>query len=260
MRDFFARGSVAVESFLKQQAVSIAVDGHYTLGNWYDPQGKLRTFACRTHRVSPFQMMVDVPVVGKVGDRLTAYFRDFGKLNGRIIETRPGCFLLELEMTATMRKRFANKLAWLEEKQKNPGILDLRKDARIIPATPHATLSFADGTIHACFIFDLSASGVAVSAQVQPDIGTPLAVGACVGRVLRLLPEGFAVKFLEQQNPRALERLLARPIRSPYTRRARAASRTDDADVTQASAQTPSPELIDGVACHAANEVATPVA
>jgi hypothetical protein len=256
---FFARGSVAVESFLKQQAVSIAVDGHYTLGNWYDPQGRLRTFACRTHRVSPFRMMVDVPVVGKVGDRLTIYFREFGKLTGQISDTRPGCFLLELEMTLTMRKRFANKLAWLEEKQKNPGILDLRKDARIIPATPHSALTFADGTIHACFIFDLSASGVAVSAQVQPDIGTPLAVGACVGRIIRLVPEGFAVKFVEQQNPRHLERLLARPIRSRSTWAAQATSRPDDADATQAGAQTPSPELIDGVACHAANEVATPV-
>ena len=40
--------------------------------------GRLRTFACRTSRVSPFRMIADVPVVGKVGDRLTSYFRDFG--------------------------------------------------------------------------------------------------------------------------------------------------------------------------------------
>ena len=70
---------MSIELFLKQRGVSIALGGSYTLPNWYDPQGKLRTFACRTNRVSPFRMIVDVPVVGKVGDRLTTYFRDFGK-------------------------------------------------------------------------------------------------------------------------------------------------------------------------------------
>jgi hypothetical protein len=177
----FCEGSVAVARFLKQRAVNIAVDGHYTLANWYDPLGKPRTFACRTNRVSPFRMMVDVPVVGKIGDHLTTYFRDFGKLDGCISDTRPGCFLLELDMTFAMRERFANKLTWLEEKLKDPGIPDLRRDARIIPASPHSTVTLADGSIHACLVFDLSASGVAVSAEVQPQIGTPLAVGTCVG-------------------------------------------------------------------------------
>ena len=227
---------MAVARFLKQRAVNIVVDGHYTLANWYDPQGKPRTFACRTTRVSPFRMMVDVPVVGKIGDHLTTYFRDFGKLDGCISETRPGCFLLELDMTLSMRERFANKLTWLEEKLKDPGIPDLRRDARMIPASPHSTVTLADGTIHACFVFDLSASGVAVSAQVQPQIGTPLAVGACVGRVVRLLPDGFAVKFVEQQNHHDLERLLARPIPSPSARGARAAPHLDDAVVAPGGA------------------------
>jgi hypothetical protein len=225
---------VAVARFLKQRAVNIAVDGHYTLANWYDPQGKPRTFACRTNRVSPFRMMVDVPVVGKVGDHLTTYFRDFGKLDGRISDTRPGCVLLELDMTFSMRERFANKLTWLEEKLKDPGIPDLRRDARIIPASPHSTVTLADGTIHACFVLDMSVSGVAVSAEVQPQIGTPLAVGACVGRVVRLLPDGFAVKFVEQQNLHDLDRLLARPTLQPSARGAMAAPDLDDAVVAQA--------------------------
>ena len=59
---------MSVERFLKQRAVNIAVDGSYTLPNWYDCEGRLRTFACRTTRVSPFRMILDVPVVGKVGD------------------------------------------------------------------------------------------------------------------------------------------------------------------------------------------------
>ena len=109
-------------------------------------------------------MMVDVPVVGKVGDRLTTYFRDFGSFDANISETKTGSFLLELDMTRPMREKFASKLTWLEKKQKEPSLPDLRKDARIIPANPHSTLTLADGTIQDCFVIDMSPSGVAVSA------------------------------------------------------------------------------------------------
>ena len=90
---------VSVEKFLRQRAIKIAVDGSYSLPNWHDREGKPRTFACRTTRVSPFRMMVDVPVVGKLGDRLTSYFPDFGKFDGSISDVGDGSFLLELEMT-----------------------------------------------------------------------------------------------------------------------------------------------------------------
>ena len=78
---------VSIERFLKQRAVDIVMEGTYVLSNWYDPQGRLRTFDCRATRVSPFRMMVDMPVVGKVGDNLTSYFRDIGNFEGTISDT-----------------------------------------------------------------------------------------------------------------------------------------------------------------------------
>lgn len=221
---------MSVEKFRKQRAVNIAVGGNYTLANWYDSQGKPRTFACRTTRISPFRMMVDVPVVGKIGDSITTYFSDFGKLEGYISDTRSSAFLLELEMTRSMRARLADKLTWLEKRLKNPGIPDGRKAARIIPASPHSTLVLADGTTHGCFVIDMSVSGVAVSAQVQPPVGMPLAVGACIGRVVRLLPDGFAIKFVEPQNRNDLNRLIARPTPPPSARGERPTPRLDEAD------------------------------
>jgi len=201
---------VSIEEFLRQQAFNIAVNGTYTLDYWYDPRGKPRTFACRTTRISPSRMMVAVPVIGKVGDRITPHFRDFGKLDGLISDTTDGGFLLELDMIKPMREEFASKLSWLVAKQKNPNIGAKRKQPRFIPACPHSTLTFADGTIRGCFVIDMSVSGIAVSADVQPQIGTPLAVGACIGRVVRLLPDGFAVKFVEMQNRDNLDQLIAR--------------------------------------------------
>jgi hypothetical protein len=223
--------TMSVQEFLKQRAVYIAVGGNYTLANWFDPQGKPRTFACRTSRVSPFRMLVSVPVVGKVGDHITSYFGDFGKLYGEISETSAGSLLLELNMTLAKRKTFANKLIWLEKRRKNPAIHDGRKQARIVPATPHSTLTLADGSTHGCFVIDMSISSVAVSSDVQPPVGTPLAVGACVGRVVRIFPNGFAVKFVEQQSRDGLERLVVRP-EPPSPGEAKIAPRSDDAWLT----------------------------
>jgi PilZ domain len=202
---------VSTERFLKQRAVNIAVNGHYTLPNWYDPQGNLRTFACRTNRVSPYRMIVDVPVVGKVGDYLTSYFRDFGKLDGHISDTKRGSFLLELDVSPATREKIASKLTWLEEKQKDPKIVDLRKNPRVIPALSRSSLTLADGTVHECSVIDMSTAGAAVFFSLQPAVGTPLAVGACVGRVVRILADGFAVKFVDKRGQYELDRLVIRP-------------------------------------------------
>jgi PilZ domain len=204
-----------VQDFLNQRAVNIVVRGSYTLPNWYDAQGKLRTFACRTTRVSPFRMIVEVPVVGKIGDRLTSYFREFGKFEGSISDTMGRSFLLELEMARARRAKLSDMLIWLEKKQRDASIKDARKQVRIVPPDPHSTVTLADGSIHPCFIIDLSASGVAVSAAVQPPVGMPLAIGTCIGRVVRLLPNGFAVKFVEQQNPRDFDRLIVKASQRP---------------------------------------------
>jgi hypothetical protein len=223
---------VSVKEFMKQRAVNLAVGGQYTLANWFDAQGKPRTFACRTSRVSPFRMMVNVPVVGKIGDKIATYFGDFGKLNGEISDTIAGGFLLELEMTRPMREKMSTKLTWLEMRQKDATIRDVRMQARIVPAESHSTLTFADGTSRGCFIIDMSVSGAAVSADVQPEIGTPLAVGACIGRVVRTFPEGFAVKFVDQVNRDELERRISRAPQASSGGVVRTAPRSDDARPT----------------------------
>lgn len=136
-----------------------------------------------------------------------------------------GAFLLDLAISHAEREKLASKLTWLEKKQKDPQRRDQRRQARIIPESPHSTLTFADGSTRACFLIDMSASGAAVSADAQPQIGTPLAVGACVGRVVRHLELGSAVKFIDQAKREHLERIVMRPLplRAPSgTRVARA--------------------------------------
>lgn len=218
---------MSVKEFLTQQAVNLTVSGQYTLAKRFDAQGKPRTFACRTSRISPFRMMVTVPVVGKVGDPVKSYFGDFGKLEGLICDTVSGGFLLELAMTSAMREKFASKLTWLEQKQKDSSIRDGRKQARIVPASSHSILTFADGSTRSCLVIDMSVSGAAVEADMQPPIGMPLAVGACIGRVVRHLPAGFAVKFIEPPSRDVLERRVMRPVPLRSADPAMAAARLD---------------------------------
>ena len=218
---------MSVARFLKQRAVRIQTVGSYTLPNWYDPEGKLRSFACRTTRVSPFRALLDVPVVGKIGDRLTSYFREFGKFEGQISDTVHGGFLLELEMTRAERAKLAEKLVWLEKRQRDPTIRDARRDARYVPDRPHSALMLADGSSIPCLVIDASVSGVAVSSELQPEIGTPLAVGSCVGRVVRHFHDGFAVRFVD---PLASMTELERRVVTQPTRptRQRLAAHADD--------------------------------
>jgi hypothetical protein len=81
---------------------------------------------------------------------------------------------------------------------------------RIIPRDPYSTLVLADGTTIDCIVQDVSASGIAVLADVIPELRTPVAVGKIVGRVVRHFHDGFAVEFVQVQEADAVESLIGR--------------------------------------------------
>lgn len=202
---------MSVTEFLKQSAVELQLGGRYSLANRRDPQGNRRQFACRTARLTPFRMLVSVPVLGAVGERVISHFGEFGQLDGWITEVAEGGFLMELALAKARREKFTSKLLWLDKQQKNPSVRDARNSERVVPVNPHSTLILADGSTLGCFVIDVSTTGVAVSADAQPEIGMPLAVGRTVGRVVRHFAEGFAVQFSEKQHPGMLEHLIEPP-------------------------------------------------
>ena len=194
----------------ERQSVDVRLGGRYKLANRFDRQGNRREFACRTTRVSPFQMMISVPVVGAIGERVVSYFGEFGKLDGWISSHVEGGFLIDLAVAKEKREQLAGKLSWLEKQQKDT-VHDARAQERVIPENPHSTLIFADGSTLGCFVMDMSVTGVAVSADLQPEIGAPLAVGRSVGRVIRHFREGFAIKFIQPIERDSLEHLIIKP-------------------------------------------------
>ena len=187
----------------------LRLGGRYSLANRRDAEGNRREFACRTSKVSPFKMIVDVPVTGVIGERVISYFGEFGKIDGWIRESVRGGFMFELAVTRAIREQLASKMSWLDRQQRD-AVVDARAQERIIPANPHSEIVYADGSTETCLVIDMSVSGVAVSAETQPPIGMPLAIGRTVGRVVRHFREGFAVKFVELQHPDRLENLIIR--------------------------------------------------
>jgi hypothetical protein len=201
--------AVPANALIDPSVFDLRLGGRYCLANRRDAEGNRREFACRTSKVSPFQMMVDVPVTGAIGERVISYFGELGKIDGWIRASVRGGFMFELAVTRAMREQLASKMSWLD-KQQREAVVDARAQERIIPANPHSEIVFADGKTESCLVIDMSASGVAVSAETQPPIGMPLAVGRTIGRVVRHFREGFAVKFVELQSRERLESLIIR--------------------------------------------------
>ena len=201
---------MSTTELFERRSIDLRLGGRYSLANRHDPRGNRRQFACRTTRVSPYQMMISVPVIGAVGERVVSYFGEFGKLDGWVSQHVEGGFLIDLAVPKEKRQQLAGKISWLEKQQKET-VHDVRGQGRVIPENPHSTLIFADGSMLGCFVIDMSATGAAVSADIQPEIGSPLAVGRSVGRVIRHFREGFAVKFIQPVERDYLERLIIRP-------------------------------------------------
>jgi hypothetical protein len=181
-----------------------SIGGRYTIVNKRNSRGERREFACRTISISTEAVALAGPVKGTVGERVIAHFDELGKLDGIIARNVPDGFVMSMALSDERRNRLAAKIDWLD-KHKNYKLPDDRKHRRIIPKTPHSTVMLADGTVMGCFVIDMSVSGVAVSADITPQLGDVLAIGKIIGRVVRLFPEGFALRFIDLQDPVALE-------------------------------------------------------
>jgi hypothetical protein len=94
-----------------------------------------------------------------------------------------------------------------------------------MPRDPRSAVVLGGGDVLPCLVIDMSASGIAVSADYEPALGEPLAVGRMIGRVVRRLEVGFAVQFIEPLGLEVVEELMRAPEEWERATRANAASR-----------------------------------
>jgi hypothetical protein len=185
----------------------VSMPGKYSFASRRDKKGNRREFACRLVNVSSRAVALAVPVIGPVGERVIVYVDKFGNIEGEIIRVLSAGFVVGIRASTEDREKFVSKISWLS-RYVNQDVIDSRDHGRIVPRIPNSTLLLADGSVLSCFVIDMSISGAAVSADAMPAIGTPLAVGRIVGKVVRHFAEGFAIKFVQEQSAEALEPLL----------------------------------------------------
>jgi hypothetical protein len=188
--------------------VILSIPGHYMLANRRNAKGERCRFTCRIVNVSPDHMVLAAPVLGQLAERVIVYSEPLGRLHGMITRLISDGFVMSIATSSQSREILIGKLGWLAKQKDAPEVPDSRRHARIVPRNPSGTILLADGSIISCLVMDFSISGVAISADFHPKVGTPLAVGKMVGRVVRCFTEGFAVQFLTYESLAQVEHKL----------------------------------------------------
>jgi hypothetical protein len=183
--------------------------GRYTLVSRARLPG-VQIFALRLQSISPQQMVASAPVLGRIGEPITAHFIPFGNVRGKVARHIDGGFCVEVEAAAEARRKLGAKIEWYK-KRTFSGVTDKREHRRFMPREPKSAVVLHDGTVLPCLVIDLSASGAAISVDHEPMIGEPLAVGRVVARVVRKLDVGFAVQFIAAQQHDTIEEMLRAP-------------------------------------------------
>ncbi|ODT80629.1 MAG: hypothetical protein ABS76_15770 [Pelagibacterium sp. SCN 64-44] len=172
--------------------------------------GRLASYACRLCSISTRIGVFVAPVVGVRGEAVLAHVDAFGMLRGTVVRALPKGFVMNLALSEAERDRLGGRIVW-QKKRVHEQVPDKRDSKRVLPREPRTMLTLADGRQVPCFVIDISRSGVAVSADLVPALGTPMALGKLVGRVVRHFDIGFALQFVQLYERDMLEAMMAPP-------------------------------------------------
>ena len=199
-----ADDDVVVIDRRRESRIIVSIPGQYVFPNRLTARTDLKQFDCRVVNISPYTVTVVTSAFGHAGELVIVCCDEFGRLKGPIVRLHDSGFTISIAATDEEQARLGSKIEWYD-KRKNGDVSDKRKLRRIVPMDPRSVLICPDGRLLGCSVIDLSISGAAVFADIYPAIGTPIAIGTVAGRVLRHRPDGFAVRFIETQDPKLLE-------------------------------------------------------
>jgi hypothetical protein len=186
----------------------VSVPGRFSFADVRNARGERRVYGCHAVNPSIREIAIASPVSAKMCARVIAYIDHLGKLEGLVTRVLQRGFVMSVYVKQHERHKLAAKIEWLQQ-HRNSEVRDQRIDSRFVPKNPHSRMMLSDGYMENCLILDLSVSGAAISADTVPAIGTVLAVGKIVSRVVRHFEEGFAVRFIERQSRDMIEINLA---------------------------------------------------
>ncbi len=160
--------------------------------------------------MSPGGLSVTADVRPPVGARAVLYIDDIGRVEGTIARIHEHGFAVRLNATQNRRDKIAERLIFHANRHR------LRDEAlRGHERVEHDQESFCrmpDGSEIPCRVVDLSLSGAAISIDPAPAVGTEIVLGRMLGRVVRHVPNGVAIQFVQKASSHGglTERLMRR--------------------------------------------------
>ncbi|MCJ2013307.1 PilZ domain-containing protein [Methylobacterium sp. J-076] len=133
----------------------------------------------------------------EVGQVVVCSLDYIGILPGRISSLTSQGFILDLKIPEDRRGRVATRLEWHAKRCLQHA--ELRGAPRIVPQHRAVEVRLGENIVLPGTIHNISLSGAAIdlSTDALPFVGTRVRVGARYATVVRLIPRGIAVQFME---------------------------------------------------------------
>ena len=183
------------------------VPGVFLLLDRPGPAFETQAFRFSARSVSTSRAVVTTDMVTVSGEEVALRFDDIGIRRGRIDRVLKDGFIVVFTAAGDQPEGHDARIGWLNRKTRERAE-DRRRHKRVPPRNADAVLILGADSRVPCRIIDMSRSGVAIRCDAQAPIGQLVAVGAVAGRVVRYLPDGIAIQFLELQDLAVLEGLM----------------------------------------------------
>ena len=183
-------------------------------------QWDAQSFPFSARSVATSRAVVTTEIAVERGERVALRFETIGIRRGVIERALKDGFIVSLVEPVDGAGTVDARIDWLNRKVRGRAE-DRRAHKRVVPRNANAVLILGADNHMECRIKDMSCSGAAILAPVEPAVGNLLAIGAVPARVVRHFEGGFAVRFLEVQMLSELEGLLTLRTKRERTMAAR---------------------------------------
>ena len=183
-------------------------------------QWDAQSFPFSARSVATSRAVVTAEIAVERGERVALRFETIGIRRGVIERALKNGFIVNFVEDGAGEEAVDARIDWLKRRSRGRAE-DKRDHKRVIPRNASAILILGAETRMECRIKDMSRSGAAIVASVEPPIGSLLAIGAVPARVVRHFDGGFGVRFLEPQVLSELEGLLTLRAKRERTMAAR---------------------------------------
>ncbi len=154
-------------------------------------------FPCRVQQISLQAAEIVARARVEVGQVVVCSLDYIGILPGRISSLTTHGFILALRIPEDRRGRVATRLEWHAKRCLQSA--ELRGAPRIVPKHRAVDVRLGENIVLRGTIDNISLSGAAIDLNTDalPFVGTRVRVGARYATVVRLIPRGIAVQFVE---------------------------------------------------------------